>query len=73
MLPFAVIQMEGTMLFAHREFMANLAKSIELLVQDIDEAAEMTHICTDELAKIVYSISEPRWVTEDGSKKKSAT
>ena len=74
------IQMEESMILAHREFMSSLEKSIDLLEQDIDEAAEMTQICTDEwcistegvvdeLAKIIYSISEPRWVTGDDSKK----
>lgn len=74
------IQMEETMILAHREFMSNLEKSIGLLEQDIDEAAEMTNICTDEwclstegvmdeLAKLIYSISEPRWTTENDSKK----
>jgi hypothetical protein len=74
------IEMEETMLRAHREFMINLEKSIELLAQDISEAAEMTEICTDEwcnatenvvdeLHKCIYSISEPRWLTEEDSKK----
>jgi len=74
------IQMEETMLMAHREFMENLEKTIKLLEQDISEAAEMTQVCTDEwcnsienvvdeLHKSVYSISEPRWLTEDDSKK----
>ena len=74
------IEMEETMLMAHREFTTNLEKSIELLAQDISEAAEMTQICTDEwcnatenvvdeLHKCIYSMSEPRWLTEEDSKK----
>jgi hypothetical protein len=74
------IEMEEGMLKAHREFMANLDKSLDLLGQDLNEATEMTHICTDEwcrstesvldeLAKLIYSISEPRWLTNDDSKK----
>ncbi len=73
-------QMEDSFLIAHREFMANLEKSLSILEDDIAEAAEMEHICTDEwcratelvideLAKVVYSISEPRWLTPEDSKK----
>lgn len=71
-------EMEQTMLTAHRQFMTNLGKAVNMLEQDIDEAAEMSHICTDEwclatenvldeLQKSVYSISEPRWLTKEDS------
>lgn len=74
------IEMQETMLLAHREFMDNLDKSLKLLAKDIDETKEMTHICTDEwclategvldeLAKIIFSISEPRWLSKEDSKK----
>ncbi len=74
------IKMEETMLMAHRGFMQNLEKAIDILDNDISEAAEMTQVCTDEwcnatehvvddLHKSIYSISEPRWLTEDDSKK----
>lgn len=74
------IEMENGMLTAHREFMANLDKSIDILDKDITEAAAMTHVCTDEwcrstesvldeLAKLLYSISEPRWLKAEDSKK----
>ena len=74
------IEMQETMLLAHREFMDNLEKSLTLLAKDIDETKEMTHICTaewclategvlDELAKIIFSISEPRWLSKEDSKK----
>jgi hypothetical protein len=77
------IEMEETMLRAHREFMSHLEKSLDLLTQDIDEAKEMTHICTDEwclatesvldeLAKVIFAISEPRWLSKEDSKKISA-
>ncbi|MCB2183934.1 MAG: hypothetical protein KQH63_18045 [Desulfobulbaceae bacterium] len=72
------MEMEQGMALAHHEFMANLEKSIGLLEKDIDEAGEMIEICTDEwcasvegvldeLAKLVYSISEPRWVNKEDS------
>ena len=74
------IEMENSMLVAHREFISNLNESLDLLDKDINEAAEMTQICTDEwclstegvvdeLAKMIFSISEPRWLTDEDSEK----
>lgn len=74
------IEMEETMLRAHREFMAHLEKSIDLLAKDIEEAGQMGKACTkewclategvlDELAKIIFAISEPRWLSKKDSKK----
>jgi len=74
------IEMQETMLRAHRDFLENLEKSLNLLAKDIEEAGEMTHICTDEwclategvldeLAKVIFAISEPRWLTKEDSKK----
>ena len=74
------VEMEEIMLLAHREFMANLDKSLSLLAQDIAEAGEMAQICTDEwclatenvldeLAKVIFAISEPRWLSKEDSKK----
>lgn len=73
------VEMEATMLRAHQDFLCNLDKSLNLVAQDIEEAGAMTHACTDEwcrategvldeLAKIIYSISEPRWLTKKDSK-----
>ena len=72
-------EMEESMLRAHREFITNLNKSVDILNDDISEAAGMTEICTgewclaiedviDELHKCIYAISEPRWLTEEDSK-----
>ena len=72
-------EMEESMLRAHREFITNLTKSVDILDEDINEAAGMTEICTgewclaiedvvDELHKCIYSISEPRWLTAEDSK-----
>jgi hypothetical protein len=63
---------------SHKEFMRNLNDSMVLLEHDIDEAQEVDRICTsewciaiersfDELAKDIYSISEPRWVSSKQS------
>lgn len=72
--------MEESFLKAHREFTANLAQSLDMLEKDIKEAAEMEQICTDEwctatesvlddLARMIYSISEPRWLSKEDSRK----
>ncbi|MDD3618114.1 MAG: hypothetical protein RBR09_12750 [Desulfobulbaceae bacterium] len=73
-------KMEESFLRAHREFMTNLNASLDILEKDIDEVGEMAQICTDEwckatenvldeLAKVVYSISEPRWLSDEDSLK----
>ncbi|MHB8790122.1 MAG: hypothetical protein ACYDBT_09605 [Desulfobulbaceae bacterium] len=73
-------KMEESFLRTHREFVSNLTYSLELLEKDIEEAAEMEQICTDEwclatesvlddLARMIYSISEPRWLTQEDSQK----
>jgi hypothetical protein len=73
-------EMMESFMTAHRDFITNLDKATDVLESDIDEAAEMGVICTDEwclatehtlddLANMIYSISEPRWVTKDDSLK----
>lgn len=73
-------EMVESFLIAHREFTEHLERSIVLLEADIDEAAEMEEICTDEwclatehnldeLARLIYSISEPRWMSNEDSKR----
>lgn len=72
-------EMVESFLIAHREFMSSLDNSISLLEHDIKEAADFDIECTgewcsateasiDELAKFIYSISEPRWLSEKDSK-----
>ena len=39
-------EMQNSMLRAHREFITNLNESVDILDQDIQEAAEMTELCT---------------------------
>jgi hypothetical protein len=74
------IEMENSMLAAYRKFLTNLDNSLNMLDEDITEAAEMSQICTDEwclstegvvdeLAKVIYAISEPRWLTDEDSKR----
>jgi len=73
-------EMMESFMTAHRDFMNNLERSTRLLELDIAENEEMGMICTDEwclvtehtlddLANMIYSISEPRWATEDDSQK----
>lgn len=73
-------EMVESFMIAHRNFMENLSESIAILEHDIDEAKDVDSVCTgewctaiesslDELAKYIYSISEPRWVRESDSKK----
>jgi hypothetical protein len=72
--------MEATMLLAHREFIEQLNKGLDILEKEIQEAQELEEICTDEwcystevvideLHKQVFSISEPRWATDEDSQK----
>jgi hypothetical protein len=63
-----------------RDFIVNMEKSLDMLEKDIDEAAEMSSRCTsewceatehiiDELSNSLFSISEPRWSSEEDSKR----
>lgn len=72
------VEMEESMLLAHRDFMSSLEESLVNLEKEIGEASEMREICTDEwclsaeamldeLAKLIFSISEPRWLTKEDS------
>jgi hemerythrin-like domain-containing protein len=63
-----------------RVFINNLEKGLDMLEEDIDEAAKMADACTlewcqavehviDELSNSLYSISEPSWSSDKDSKK----
>ncbi len=73
-------EMEASFSRMHSDFIDGLSNSLDVLDEDISEAKEMHHICTDEwcqatesyldeLAKMVYSISEPRWQSDEDSAK----
>jgi hypothetical protein len=62
------------------EFVDSLEKSLDTLEAELDEAAEMAGTCTsewceatehvlDELGNSLFSISEPRWVSNEDSKR----
>jgi glutaredoxin 2 len=66
----------------HRNFMKNMDESLDILDHDISEAHEVDTICTgawckaienslDELSNYIYSISEPRWVSNTDSRQLS--
>ena len=63
-----------------RVFVNNMEKSLEMLENGINEASEMTDICTsewcvatehviDELSNSLFSISEPSWASKEDSDK----
>jgi hypothetical protein len=63
-----------------RAFIDNLERSLYVLEKGIDEASEMSDICTsewceatehviDELSNSLFSISEPRWSTDEDSRR----
>jgi hypothetical protein len=63
----------------HRGFVKNLIDSLTKLENDIEASREIDSICTgewcraiefslDEIAKDLYSISEPRWMADDYSR-----
>ena len=72
-------EMVESFLTGHRNFIMNLNQSCDVIEKDIEEAAEMETLCTDEwclavehcldeVARDVYSLSEPRWTSEKDSK-----
>lgn len=72
-------EMVESFLVSHREFMNNMGKSLAMLEKNVEEAAKGKKVCTDEwciatenlldeLAKAIYSISEPRWVNAEDSR-----
>jgi hypothetical protein len=72
-------EMVESFIMAHREFMKGLDNSFKIIERDLNEAADFDARCTgewcatvessiDELAKFVYSLSEPRWLSKKDSK-----
>ena len=64
---------------SHRGYMKNLGICLDNIEKDFEEAREIDNICTgewcraielslDEMAKDLYSISEPRWASSDYSR-----
>lgn len=64
---------------AHREYMKNLTVCLDKIEREFEESREIDELCSgewcraielslDEFAKELYSISEPRWVSDDYSR-----
>lgn len=73
-------ELQKEMQDAWRNYLQSLEQSLNSLESQINEATEMTDICTDEwceatehviddLANSLYSISEPRWANQEDSDK----
>ena len=73
-------ELQKEMQDAWRNYLQSLEQSLNSLESQINEATEMTDICTDEwceatehviddLANSLYSISEPRWADKEDSNK----
>lgn len=73
-------ELQDQMTQAWNTYLDNLEKSMNLLDKQIKEAKEMTSVCTDEwceatehylddLGNALFSISEPRWLNEDDSRR----
>lgn len=73
-------EMQREYMDAWRTYLKSFEKSLENLEADINEASEMTEICTDEwcqatehvideLSNALFSISEPRWSNPEDSAK----
>jgi hypothetical protein len=72
--------MEDSMLYAHKNFMDNLEKSLDILALELKQAKDMTVRCNDEwcnvtesyiddMHKNLYAISEPRWLPDEDSRR----
>lgn len=73
-------QIQAEMAQAWGIYLDALEKSLNTLERDIEEAAQMTGVCTDEwcaatehvideLSNSLFSISEPRWSNEEDSER----
>jgi len=74
------MQVQGNVLQSWQQLVKSMEESLDMLEKGIDEASEMRHICTDEwcvatehvldeLSNSLFSISEPRWASEEDGKK----
>ena len=79
-MPMPKDEVREEMLEAWRIYLQSLEKSLELVESKIQEASEMTQVCTDEwcaatehviddLSNMLFSISEPRDSSEQDSRR----
>ncbi|RJQ58593.1 MAG: hypothetical protein C4530_10385 [Desulfobacteraceae bacterium] len=73
-------QIQGEIVESWRTYLDALEKSLVLLEEDIRQAGEMAGTCTDEwceatehyiddISNALFTISEPRWASQEDSKK----
>ena len=71
---------QSQMIESWRDFLAGMEKSLDSLEKGIEEAAQMRDVCTeewcvatehviDELSNSLFSISEPRWASDEDSQR----
>ena len=71
---------QDVMVRGWQSFISQMEKSLDILEEGLDEAATMRDVCTsewcqatehviDELSNSLFSISEPRWASDEDSKK----
>ncbi len=71
-------EMVDSFLSGHNNFIMNLNQSLDIIEKDIDEMTKLKTLhtskwnvpaayCLDEVAKDIYSISEPRWGSKKGT------
>jgi DnaJ-domain-containing protein 1 len=74
------MQVQSNVLESWQQLVRSMEESLNLLEKGLDEASAMRQICTDEwcvatehvldeLSNGLFSISEPRWASEEDAKK----
>jgi hypothetical protein len=77
------IDLQNKVVESWRQHLGNMEQSLDILEKGINEAAQMTEICTDEwctatehviddLSNDLFSISEPGWASDEDTKKLKA-
>jgi hypothetical protein len=79
-MPMPADDVQREMSEAWNSYIQALEKSLDIIEKDIDEAKELAGVCTDEwcnatehvldeIGNALFSISEPRWTSDDDSKR----
>ncbi len=79
-MPMSKNEIQQEMNEAWNTYVEALEKSLDMIEKDIEEAKEMASVCTnewcnatehvlDELGNALFSISEPRWSSDEDSKR----
>ncbi|MFO7739289.1 MAG: hypothetical protein R6V46_12490 [Desulfatiglandaceae bacterium] len=77
------IDLQNKVVDSWREHLSNMEESLDILEKGLNEAAQMTEICTDEwctatehviddLSNSLFSISESAWASDEDTKKLKA-